>query len=800
VNWLKRVSLVAGFCWIVVPSLFSAELINSVRVEGNVHVNESEILAVVQTTVGDDFSLLPTKWKIRDDFYRIWDLGYFADMAVSRQQSGAGWDVFFQVVEKPLLADITYTGNSRYKKKKLDKEIGFSPKTDKIFFDEMVPDRFQQKILTYYTEQSFPNTKISWKIEEDKEANTVVLVYEIQEGERLPVREIVFQGNTVLNDKELKKHIQTKKSWWILVKHHYDDATADMDLDRIRMAYWNYGYLDAVVTKGPVDEISKGLSVTFLIEEGQPYKVNSISLEGNTIFSSEELKSQLTLSPGDTFSAATLRQNELAMLDRYREQGYLDTMFPSLESQLIKNQEDLLVDIQIPIKESSRKYLGDIKIQGVVVMEDGVIEPLEEGEFGTKEYVITREIDMEKGAPLDWTKVVKSDRELVNLNFFKSRPFPVPGQMNLIPGFQRQPTDDPNVEDLLLQLEEIQTGSITFGGGYSTSFGPSVFASIAENNLFGYGVRGSLTGEIGTYRNRFSIGLMEPYLFGSDFSADWSLYYRDLEGYGGRSFDEKRIGTSILFGYELSEELDFLFGLKAEQTDLSPDADHGFALNPATIPNVYNLGENTTTSLTFGFVHDLRDFKLNPSSGTYLRSTVELAGLTDNEFVKWRNTGHYYKQVYDRLILALSTEVNLAHAYGKPGFVPLQERFFVGGARSIRGFDEYGIGDFANIMYMDPAYGGFRSYLGGEAAWVNNVELRYGFSEIIQGVWFFDGGSNWPEIGDVDPSDFRFSTGLGLRIRVPGLNATLSLDFPYVLRKFDTDDTEFFHFSFGQTF
>ncbi|HXK92420.1 MAG TPA: BamA/TamA family outer membrane protein, partial [bacterium] len=73
-------------------------------------------------------------------------------------------------------------------------------------------------------------------------------------------------------------------------------------------------------------------------------------------------------------------------------------------------------------------------------------------------------------------------------------------------------------------------------------------------------------------------------------------------------------------------------------------------------------------------------------------------------------------------------------------------------------------------------------------------------TEIFQAVTFLDMGANWPEIGDMDPSDFRFSTGAGLRVRIPGLNALLRVDFAVPLRYFDEDDTQYFHFSFGQSF
>ncbi|MDX9754424.1 MAG: outer membrane protein assembly factor BamA [bacterium] len=777
-----------------------ADLINEIQIEGTTHVNPSEILKVIKTKVGDDLQKPSTVWTIRKDIQSIWELDYFSNIAVSDEKSETGWNLIFLVEEKPLLKDINFQGNRRHKKRKLNKEIGFEPTKKKVFYDEAVAEDFEKKLQSFYTDQSFPNTKVSWRVEESRQDNTVEMIFDVQEGARLPVRDIQFTGNQALEVKEFKRALQTKKTWWF-IKRHYDEQTVQDDCDRIRMVYWDHGYIDAQVTPGPVEEIDgKGLRVQFEIVEGQPYTVGNVTLEGNSIFSTEELAQHITLQAGDTFSVSKLQNSEMTMRNLYRAQGYLDTYFPPLDSQLMRDTKNLVVDIHIPITESPRKYLGDVEIQGVVVMEDGAIEPVEEGEFKTKEKVIQREIGLTTGEPIDWTKVIESDRDLVNLNFFKSRPYPAPGQLNLIPGFQRRATDDPQVDDLILQLEEIQTGAIQFGGGYSTSYGPTVFVSVSERNLFGLGLRGSTTAEVGTLRNRFAVELEDPYFMGYDLNADWKVYYIDQEGYGGRSFDEERIGSAVTFGYEINDDLDFLVGFKGEQTDLKPDSGHRYALDPSTIPEEYNLGENVTTSMTVGFVHDLRDFKMNPSSGTYLRSTVEVAGLTDNEFVKWSNLAHYYEPVMEKLILALSTEVDLAHAYGDPGFVPLQERFFIGGGRTVRGFDEGGIGQYASIWYADHRLGGFRSYLGGEAAWVNNAELRYGFNEMLQGVVFLDAGTSWPEIGDIDPSELRVSTGVGLRVYIPGFNATFRIDFPFVLRKFDEDDTQFFHFSFGQTF
>lgn len=778
----------------------TAETIVNILVEGNVNVRAEEILEVVQTRPGDNLASRATANRIRDDFRAIFALGYFTNVVTDSKQTTGGWNLIWQVEEKPRLTDIEYEGNTKYKKKRLNEELKFTGK-ERIFFDDPIAENYKAKLIEFYTSKSYPNTKMTWSTRSGADRNSIVLVYKVEEGVQLPVKKIAFEGNKIIHDKALRKVLETKESFWFIVKRQYDDEVVKQDLQRIEeLAYGDIGYLDAKATIASVSEVDEGLTITFHIEEGEPYTVGTISISGNTIFSDEELLSKLTLHPGDRYSSGTMyRSVSIDMVNVYKEQGFLDT---DISFRLKPDTTNHIVDIVLQVEESSRKFLGKVEIQGGITLDDGTWVPAKEGEFRTKEFVIRREIELKEGDPVDWTKVVESDRNLVNLNFFNARGIPIPGQTNLIPGFTRDPIpSDPSVENLILKLEEKETGVLSFGGGISTAFGPSVFTTLTERNLFGYGVSGSITGEIGEVRNRLALNLFEPHLLNSDYSADWDIYYIDQEGYGSRRFDEQRTGSTLTFGKELTDELSLLFGVKGEVTDLEAESRHHYALKKETIPEEFNLGENTTTSLTFGYFYDTRDFKMDPRNGIYSRSTVELAGLTDNEFVKLKNMVNYFTPfpIYDRMTLALSGEFNLGYAYGDPGFIPLQERFFAGGTNSIRGFDEGGIGYSRNIEYENIP-GGYRVYLGGESSFIGNMELRYPFTEIFQAVTFLDMGTVWPEIGEIDPSEFRFSTGIGMRVRIPGLNAMIRFDLGFPIRKFDEDDTEFFHFSFGQSF
>lgn len=795
-------SLFWVFCFILSASVAFSQTIDEIRVEGNLVTPDREILDVIETRVGDDLGSPATELRINDDVRAIWALGNFTDVTAKYEVDGTSATIIFEVEEKPTVRNLRFEGNEVYDDDRLLEEAGWEEPPEDQFFDDGLAQSIKAKLLDFYIEKSYPNTTITYRVENAESANQVDLVFEVDEGKKLPVEEIVFEGNEVYFDRTLRSRIQTKESWWFIFKHEYNPSVVQDDIRRIEMTYWNAGYLDVDVTAPEPEEIEDGLRVKFLIDEGKPYTLGSINIAGNTIFSNEELLERFSSQPGDRFSFETIQQDVVNMVNLYREQGYLDVLdrMPPITQMWQKDPINQVVNLNIPINEGSRKYLGGVEIQGVITLDDGTVVPTQEGEFKTKEHVIRHELELQEGEPLDWTKVLESDRNLVNTGFFKTRPYPIPGEPNLMPGFQRVETADPNVENLLLRLEEEQTGTLSFGGGVSTTFGPSVFASVGEQNLFGYGVGGQLTAEWGEFRNRLQLNLNDPSLFNTEYSLDWSIYYIDQQSTGGQTFDQERIGTSFLFGRDLTEYWRALFGFKVETTDLSPEEGSTLDLDPVSIPEIFNLGNNLTTSITLGVEYDTRDFKLDPTRGIYSRTTVEVAGLTDNEFIKFRNLTNYYREIVQYLVLANSAEFQVADAYGDPGFLPLQERYFVGGPNTIRGFDFGSIGEFERIFFKDPVLGSFRSYLGGEASFVNNLEMRYSFTEVFQGVAFFDMGSVWPEVSDIDPSEFRFSTGLGLRIKIPFINAIVRFDFPVVLRDFDEDETELFHFSFGQTF
>ncbi|MFH1740112.1 MAG: outer membrane protein assembly factor BamA [bacterium] len=771
-----------------------------VVIEGTVHVDPADIAKTIQTRAGEDY-LAGLQALLQEDVRRIMAMGRFEDVSVEEETAPDGIRLIYHVFEKPLLVGMRFEGNHALKDKKLRQHLKWE-KESRVFMDGDRLETYRKSLLAHYEDKAYPRTTIVAELEEQGTPFETVAVFTITEGEKLPLKRLTFEGNSEYSDRNIKKRIKTKASWF-LFKRDYTEATMKQDLEIIRNMYLDRGYLDAMVTvEGPLEE-EKGLGVTVKIEEGPRYCFGHAGVDGNEIFSNGEILDQISLNEGDFYSEGTFRKDLLNIQNLYRNQGYY---FTRIQKDLGKQSEGTIVDATITVREADRLYLGKIEIQGVTKMEDtGEVIHLEKDEFSTKDYVITREIKLKSGEVLDWSKILDADRRLVNLRYFKGRTYPIPDQMNLDPGFSEplaQP-DDPTKADLVLQLEEVRTGQIMFGGSYNTTFGPGAFVEYRKANLFGRGQEIHATVEFGGLRERISLGFKEPYLWGSEYSLDTELYYTNIDSYGGREFQEERIGSQTTFSHPFEEYSRYFFGFRAEQTDVTVFDDRRTEIVSA--PDLYDTGEDITTSLILGVARDTRDFYANPTRGTYNRATLEMAGLTDNEFIKLIGESNYYHSLTDKLILALSGEMRLAEPFGGTDYLPLYERFWIGGANTVRGFEDGTLTERDTVVrrrFYAPT--GIYEYsrevwLGSEAALIGKAELRYPFFDMLQGVLFLDSGAGYTEIGDIDLGELRFSTGAGVRVNLP-FGALVRLDYAIPIKDEPGDQEENFHFSFGQSF
>jgi outer membrane protein insertion porin family len=689
----------------------------------------------------------------------------------------------------------------------LRRELGFVKKAGifryeqaQVFYSPLQEKRYIDKLTEIYKEKGFARTEVTAEAENLTE-DTVALRFDIREGKKFVLVKTEFEGNEDFTPKEILKgaRIRTKKPWWHILPKQVKQEDLDADVQRLTRFYEDSGHYRVKVEQEEPEVIRKdrGVKVVFRIEEGETYNFGEVSAAGNRIFSTTEITETRHTAPGVLFNRTELEKDTFEIGDLYRSQGYIYTV---VQPTLKPRDEDLEIDVTWDIAESSRFRLGEIHPEGVVELEDKSVESVP---LKTKDFVILREFDLKRGDVLDWSRIRRSERDLLNLGYFKKMEDAYPARLK----FGAQPElveGSTDTLDIRLRLEEEPTGLVTFGGGYSTASGASVFVGVQERNLFGRGWRANVGATVGTRRQSYQLSFTEPYLFGSDYSLTLDLYRRVQDAYGGREFDDTRTGGSLRLSKEILEDLYASVRYKLEQVEIGDIDKKG---TRATYrPEVYQEDTTLTSSLTFGLTHDTRDYVMNPSRGHRYSGSVELAGLGgDTEFWKVIGEASWYQLLAKKLILAFDLETGWAGPYGGTDLLPLQERFFMGGANSVRGFEEGGLGPREPFIVLRRLNSGIwyddqdDVAIGGELEFQTRTELRYEITEQIQGVVFLDSGAVWNEASDLDFGDLRLSTGVGLRVNLP-IGAAIRLDLGYPLIEEDSDDTRVFHFGFNQSF
>ncbi len=793
-------------------SAFSAELvIREIRVEGMVHTLESRIREEIRVEVGQDLSRWDVQLLLRDDVKRIARLEGIQDLIVTTEPVAEGIRLIYEVLEYPILADLRFSGNRKYDDNRLRRELGFLKRAGlfrteqaEVFYTPQQLRKYVEQLQQLYQEKGFAAASVTSRLEDETE-DTVVLHFNIQEGKKQVIRGTRFDGNTVFTDKEIlkKARLRTKRAWVPFFPKKYDQLLVDEDLVRLRRFYEDAGYYRVIVRQGESELVKegKGVVVHFTIIEGPPYDFGETRLMGNRIFADTELKQERYCLPGARFSRTELERDALAIGDWYRGQGYLYTRVePLLAPRDNEETGEYKIDLTWEIAESPRYRLRQVRPEGVVELTDGAVE---EVPLKTKDFVILREIELDPGDVLDWGKVRRSDRNLLNLGYFKRELDAFPARLKF--GFQPEPVEgSDDLLDLALRLEEEPTGLVTFGAGYSTTYGPSVYGSVQERNLLGRGWRGTLSGSFGTRRQSVNLNFTEPHLFNSDYLLSMDFYRLFREAFGGREFDETRTGGSLRVGREIVEDLRASIRYKFEEIKIEDIDVTG--LQDTIRPDPYVEGTSTTSSFELALTHDTRDYILFPSQGHRYAASLELAGLGgDNEFWKIMGNASWYQRLVGKLVFAYDLETGLAQGFGETDLLPLHERFFAGGANSVRGFEEGGLGP-RGIYAVTRRLNSGQVYsnvddvvIGGELELVGRAELRYPFTEQLQGVVFADAGGVWEELSDLNLSELRLSTGVGLLVNLP-IGAAIRLDLAVPLKKESEDETQYFHFGFNQSF
>ena len=751
--------LLTGGLWLAGPgpaaaqTILSGGTIEAVRVEGTQRIEPETVRSYMRINPGEPFDPI----KIDGSLKSIFATGLFADVTLRRD----GNTLVVIVVENPIINRIAFEGNIRLDNETLTAETRLRPRV--VFTRTKVQSDVRRLVELYRRSGRFAATVEPKVI--PLEQNRVDLVFEINEGPVTGIQSVNFVGNRAFSDGRLRGEITTTESafWRIFTTSDtYDPDRLTFDRELLRRFYLSEGYADFRVLSA-VAELTperEGFIVTFTIEEGERYRFGAVELTTTLRnLDPEQLRGQLETVSGDWYDASAIEESIANMTD---SAGNLGFAFVDIRPRVERDRENLTIALTYDIQEGPKVFVERIDIQGNV---------------RTLDRVIRREFRLVEGDAFNSAKLRRSRQRIRNLGFFKTVE---------VANAEGSSSDKTVVT---VDVEEQSTGDLTFGAGFSTTDGPVGSISLRERNFLGRGQDVRLGFTLAGERTQLDFSYTEPFFLDRDLAAGVDLF-RVVTDQDESSFELERIGGTLRTGYDVVENLRQVWRYTLQQQTIS-DVDAN-----ASVLVKDDEGTRIESSIGQTLTFDNRDSRFDPREGYIASGTLKLAGLGgDVRHLRSALGGGYYYSLLDDFTVGLRGEVGNVFGLGQDTRV--SDRFFKGGANSLRGFEFGGIG---------PRDRTTNDSVGGKLFYTGTVELSFpvGLPDDvnIRGRVFSDVGSLWDFDGlgtDIeDSSSPRMSVGTGISWVSPFGPFIIDFGVPVVKESFD--ETEIFHFSLGTRF
>ncbi|MGB9499939.1 MAG: outer membrane protein assembly factor BamA [Dissulfuribacterales bacterium] len=733
-----------------------AVLVKEIKVQGNQRIEDDAILRVIQTKNGDAYN----DALLSEDLSAIFAMGWFDDVRVEVEKGPEGNTVIFIVKEKPTIREIIVNGNTVYDDEEINENIDIS--SGSIL--NIYRIRRNIKIIeSLYKEKNYHNVKITYNID-PLEHNQANLEFNIEEGEKVRIKQIAFDGNKAYDSDELQDLMETSEKgfWsWITSSGELNKDDLQQDIFKLNAFYQNNGYAEARVAEPEIEFKDEWIYIKIKINEGPRFKMGHVDLKGDFIYPEEELLKHINIKKEPYYKRDTIRQDVLALTDIYADKGYAHAdIFPEIKP----DPETLSVDITFHIKQNEPVYFEKIIIHG---------------NTKTRDKVIRRELRVYEQELYSSKRLKRSVSDLYRLDFFED--------IKVKP--QKGTADDQMILDI--EVVEKPTGTFSFGGGYSGVDGPYVMASVSERNFLGRGQFLETKIQTGGNSNIFSVSFTEPWLFDIPLSASVNAYKseRDYDDY-----DRDSTGGGVQFGYPV---FDYTRGYVGYAYDVSKIDNISEAVSPYVLE-----GRSVESGISLSLVYDSRNRPFNPSEGSKHRIMLQCTGIGGNiGFTKMTaETGWYFPLFWGTVGFLHAETGYVTRNSGKE--LPDYDRFYLGGINSVRGFDWRDITpkidtgedyDDGTPITID---------IGGTEFVQFNVEYLFPIIEKsgLVGLFFYDAGNVWADDNHAAKSDsnLRESAGFGIRWFSP--MGPLRLERGYILDQKPGEGSGRWEFNIGGSF
>ena len=756
----------------------------SIDVIGTKTATPEVVIAVSGLTAGME----ATQEDFAEAVRQLWSLGLFSDVKVLIDRQGpAGAFLIITVDEYPRLDRIVLEGNKKIKKDDIEEALDIHAGQALTPFIVYESQRIIEKL---YYEKGYLLAEVEPTTFEGEKENTRGVKFQITENKKVSVGGVFFTGNTQLSDRKLKRKMENIKEerWWKFwaeTDYSIDNLRADERAIEERMHA--LGFRDAEVLGDSIyySEDLKKMYFRIDLYEGGKYHYGDVKVIGNTVFEEEDILAALGISRGEVYNSEKLMEAiELGVRGPYMDKGYLYCQIMPIEKPVAADT----VDLTLEINELSPVHIRHINIVG---------------NDKTKENVIRRELRVFPGDLFSRTALMRSQREVMILNYFG----------NVVPDVI--PYDEDEI-DLVFEVEEKNTGTATASAGYSERDGFIGTVGLQFPNFRGNGQQLSFNFQRAYSYEALSVSFVEPWLFNTPNLLGVSLfdqnrsqgqnnYFSYSAGYS-TPYDVHTTGGSITFGRRFQWPDNYFRGRWMFRAAVDRyDLDRIYYQNIFDRVNPAHLERTSGISLTQTITRDSRNAPEFPTAGSVLTLNSEYSGhlLGGNEsFFKQQASLEWYTPLWkDKLAMRNYMEGGilepLAPATDSTQIIPYDEYYFMGGAgliygSALRGYAERSVGTLDG-----------NAYFGGKASFKYTFELRYQLSPnpMMYLIAFAEAGNVWDDFNSSNLFDLKRSAGFGGRVIMPPLGL-LGIDIGWGFDQDPVPDWKSpeYHFIFGQQF
>jgi len=743
------------------------EKLAEIRIQGNRRIESAAILNVIKLHAGDTLYNDKTDADVR----AIYKLGHFQDVQALKEDSDKGVVLVYSVQEKAIVREITFAGNKEITTDKLKEALEF--RVNSVFSAKDLA-RSIAKIKKMYGDEGYYLAEIKTQTKQSSQSDLTVTLT-IVEGDKILIKEIRLDGNKAFSSSKLKGIMETKEKWflsWLTGAGTYKEEVLKNDSLLISDYYLNNGYVNIKVGEPTVklNESKTALEVYIGITEGEQYRIGAIGFKGELLDPAADLRKKLKSEPDEIFNRSILRTDIGTLTDLYGDKGYA---FATINPQTRLDNDKKTVDMTFDIEKGELVSIERINITG---------NPK------TRDKVIRREMRITESGLYSATGMKRSKQNLMNLGFFE--------EANIATA-KGSASNKLNVN---VDVKEKPTGTFSIGGGYSSLDGFIGQGSVQQANFLGLGLKANLSASIGGKSKTYALGLTDPYFMDTKWTLGGDIY-RSERVY--TDYTRRLTGGDIKGGYPINDFLGTFMMYKYEIKDLFNPSSPYQTLHDAFGNDTYPLGTTTTSSIFGSITHNNTDYRLDPSTGMINSFSIEYAGLGgDNNYTRFITDHTYFHPLYKKLIASTKLTLGYIGEVGQP--VPIDEKFYLGGIYSLRGYKARTVSPTKIQLTKDPintSQVNEQIYLGGNTEVFGNVELTFPLlSEAgLKGVMFFDYGNSFNDKSALFDTMLT-SYGLGIRWASPIGPLRLEYGIPINPRK-DIDSTSGrLEFSIGTMF